>query len=522
MSEFERHAWWFAAMEWASGDRARLVPLRDLGGALIERPAWVLFHGKNLQSGQLGFAGLIDSALRFAPDALDGLFDSLSRWRLARDLDSVGALFRAMRPIFAAWARYGARDKEVPEKLVAPLLYKAAEVLPFAVADGEMRDEAESILAYRAGTTDLNRHRLGTWWAATWASDTRLERLNALRPGLDAQRLFLDLVVLGVIGAHRMLRVMAARGEVRPPPDLSVMSTAPVKEVTRPSGLEVLVAPNEVAQATTSQGEAVEDGPVATGSDYAETASWWVDAYEWAKGDTRVLDRLLDLAEHYDKRPMWPLVRFELNLLEPVRNLRATEWSRLALATLLLEFHRSEPEGYDALLDLLLTERVTLETCGQIWMCFEPMFSSWAKSLAGDAIERHHEARRLFELGDIVPWLDFKGTKNEDERDRIRLDHAQVAYGKDARPSSETSRAGAYWAATLARNDVAHKRAQRLDRVVVPIELFRDVLVFGSLAALRFRRVLNETGPHRDGPPSIADIDCVRTGSYRRRPNGER
>lgn len=509
-------------MEWARGDRARLVPLRDLGGALIERPAWVLFHGKNLQSGQLGVAGLIDSALRFAPDDVDGLFDSLSRWRLARDLDAVGGLFRALRPIFAAWARYGARDKEVPDKLVAPLLYKAAEVLPFAVADGELRDEAQSILAYRSGTTDLNRHRLGAWWAATWAADARIDRLNALRPGLDAQRLFLDVVVLGVIGAHRMLRVMASRGEVRAPPDLSVMSTAPVKEVTRPSGIEVLVAPNGMAQDARPEGETTDHDLAPTRRDYDEPASWWVDADEWAKGDTRVLDRLLGLAEHYDKRPMWPLVRFELNLLEPVRTLRAAEWSRLALATLLLEFHRSEPEGYEALLDLLSTEQVTLETCGQIWQCFDPMFSSWAKSLAGDAIERHHEARRLFEIGDIVPWMTFEGTRSEEERERVRLAAVQAAYGKDARPSAETSRVGAYNAATTARNDVAHKRVQRLDRVVLPIDLFRDILVFGSLAALRFRRVLNESGPSREGPPSIADIDCVRSGPYRRRPNGER
>lgn len=509
-------------MEWAGGDRARLVPLRDLGGTLIERPAWVLFQGKNLQSGQLGFAGLVDSALRFAPDTLDGLFDSLSRWRLARDLDAVGGLFRALRPIFAAWARYGARDKEVPEKLVAPLLYKAAEVLPFAVADGDMRDEAKCIVAYRSGTTDLNQHRLGTWWAATWAADTRIERLNLLRPALDAQRLFLDLVVLGVIGAHRMLRVMAARGEVRAPPDLSVMNTAPVKEVTRPSGVEVLVASNGVTPGETSEEKVNGGDSDPQGRDYAEAASWWVDAYEWAKGDTRILDRLLGLAEHYDKRPMWPLVRSELNKLKPVRNLRATEWGRLALATLLLEFHRSEPEGYEALLDLLSTEQVTLETCGQIWQCFDPMFSSWAKSLAGDAIERHHEARRLFELGDIVPWMTFEGARSEEERERIQLAAINAAYAKDARPTDETSRLGAYCAATRTRNDVAHKRAQRLDRVVLPIELFRDILVFGSLAALRFRRELNDTGPHRDGPPSIADIDCVRTGAYRRRPNGER
>lgn len=517
-------------MEWVRGDRARLVPLRDLGGALIERPAWVLFQGKNLQSGQLGVAVLLDSLLRFSPDALDEVLDSLSRWRLARDLASVGLLFRALSPIFSAWARYVARDKEVPDKLVAPLLFKAAEVLPFAVADGQIRDEAESILAYRSGTTDLNRHRLGTWWAASWASDARLDRLNALRPGLDAQRLFLDLVVLGVIGAHRMLRVMAERGEVRAPPDLAVMNTAPVKEVTRPSGLEVLVGSTGEEQAQTPKadvskgGSAADDPSVARapGPDYAEAASWWVDAYEWARGDTRVLDRLLGLAEHYDKRPMWPLVRFELNLLEPVRNLRATEWSRLALATLLLEFHRSEPEGYAALLDLLLTEQVTLETCGGLWQCFDPMFSSWAKSLAGDAIERHHEARRLSELGDIVPWMTFEGARSEEERERVRLAAIDAAYGKDARPSAETSRVGAYNAATTARNDVAHKRAQRLDRVVLPIDLFLDILVFGALAALRFRRVLNETGPYRDGPPSIADIDCLRTGPYRRRPNGER
>lgn len=509
-------------MEWTRGDRARLVPLRDLGGALIDRPAWVLFQGKNLQSGQLGFAGLVDSALRFAPDHLDGLFDSLSRWRLARDLDAVGGLFRAMRPIFAAWARYGARDKEVPEKLVAPLLFKAAEVLPFAVADGDMRDEAQSILAYRSGTTDLNRHRLGTWWAATWASDARLERLNALRPGLDAQRLFLDLVVLGVIGAHRMLRVMALRGEVRPPPDLSVMNTAPVKEVTRPSGLEVLVGPSDAASDEAAEGRTSVGDSAPAGPDYAETASWWVDAYEWAKGDTRVLDRLLGLAEHFEKRPMWPLVRFELNLIEPVRNLRATEWHRLALATLLLEFHRSEPEGYEALLELLLTEQRSLETCGLIWQCFDPMFSSWAKSLAGDAIERHNEAKRLSQIGDIVPWLEFKGTKTEDERDDVRIERTHLAYDSGARPSAEDSRVGAYCAATLARNNVAHKRAQRLDGVVLASALFHDILVFGSLAALRFRRVLNETGPRRDGPPSIADIDCVRSGPYRRRPNGER
>ncbi|HRE88705.1 MAG TPA: hypothetical protein PK095_06140 [Myxococcota bacterium] len=502
-------------MEWARGDRARLVPLRDLGGALIERPAWVLFHGKNLQSGQLGVAGLIDSALRFAPEALDGVLDGLSRWRVARDLASVGGLFSALSKLFSGWARYVASDKEVPEKLVAALLHKSGEVLPRAVADGDLRDEARAIIAYRSGTTDLNQHRLGAWWAAQWSSDERRAKLLALRPPLDAQSLFLDLVVLAVIGAHRMVRLMAQRGEVRAPPDLSVMSTAPTREVERPRGVEALVAPSEakVEVRATAQPEAA--------GGYAEAASWWVDAHDWARGDSRILERLLGLADRFD-RPMWPLVRFELNRLETTRNLRASEWSRLALATLLLEFHRCEPERYGGLLELLATEQVTLETCGRIWQCFDPMFSSWAKSLAGDAIERHHEARRLSELGEIVPWMTFEGARSEYDRDRQRDEQIHLSYGKDARPSAQSSWLGAYCAATTARNDVAHARSQRLEGVVLPIDLFRDILVFGALAALRFRRVLTETGPHRGGPPSVADVDCVRIGPWRLRPNGER
>lgn len=503
-------------MEWARGDRARLVPLRDLGGALIGRPAWVLMSGKNLQSGQLGVAFLLDSVLRFAPDGLDGVLSGLSRWRGARDLASVGELFVSLSNLFSAWARYVAKDKEVPDKLVAPLLHKAGEVLPLAVVDGQARDEAEAIIAYRSGTTDLNRHRLGAWWAASWSSDERRSKLHALKPPLDAQSLFLDLVVLAVIGAHRMVRVMAQRGEVRAPPDLSAMAMAPVKEVERPRGVEVLVAPVEARPASDAKVERGNEG------DYAEAASWWVDAHDWARGDSRVLERLLGLSDQYDKRPMWPLVRFELNRLDTTRNLRASEWSRLALATLLLEFHRCEPERYGELLDLLATDQVTLETCGQIWQLFDPMFSSWAKSLAGDAIERHHEARRLFELGDVVPWMTFEGARSEEDRDRQRLEQIHLSYGKDARPSAQTSRLGAYCAATTTRNDVAHVRSQRLEGVVLPIDLFRDILVFGALAALRFRRVLTETGPHRGGPPSIADVDCVRTGPYRLRPKGER
>lgn len=497
-------------MEWARGERTRLIPLRDLGSALIERPAWVLFQGRSLETGQRGVAGLVDVVLRFAPEALDPLLEALSCWRLARDLDAVAHLKKSLDPVWSGWARYVARDKDVPNKLVAPLLYKAGEVLPFAVADGQARDEAEAILAYRAGTTDLNRHRLGAWWAATWAADERLARLVALRPALDAQRLFLDLVVIAVVGAHRMLRVMAQRGEVRSPPDLSAMNTPATKDVSRPNGLDTLIRPTERVATTATK--------VEVDMTYGEAASWWVDATAWARGDTRLVLRLLDLADHYEKRPMWPLVRFELNLLEPVRSLRQTEWSRLALATLLLEFHRCEPEKYGELLQLLTTEQVTLATCGHIWQCFDPVFSNWAKSLAGDGIERHHEARRLSEIGDIVPWLELKGT--EAERERHQLESVHGTYGKRTGQSAENARVGAYFAATFARNDVAHKRTQRLEQVVLPIELFRDILVFGSLAALRFRRKLNETGPLRDGPPSMADIDCVRTGPFRLKPGG--
>jgi hypothetical protein len=534
----DRHAWWFAALAWANGERARLVPLRDLGEPLTSRPGWVLTHSRGLEMGQLGVATIIDMVLRFAPAHLPELFESLSGWRSARNLDAVMRLWGALTPMFTAWAGHIAKPRSVPAARVAQALHIAGEILPFERTgddeDSQLKMQAASILAYRGQTTHLPKYQLGAFWAASWASSAEMGRLARLSPPLDAAGLFLDVLVLAVVACQRMRRVLSQRNDITPPPDLSIMFTAPTSGFKRPP---VAIDPSSTRKSPSSPTSASAvptpdpaappspdridlDTPPESPPDLEdERSSWWIGANDWARGDSLKLERLLEFGELFATRPIWSLISFELKLVDTDRRLRADEESRLALAAFLLEFHRALPTRYDELLDVLVptTDRLELEHCGRLWMLLDPLFSSWAKTLAGPGIKPRDEARRLYELGDIVPWLDA-GSANPEREQRHQI---ELAYATSKGPSAEAARNGAYWAATWVRNAIAHTRAMDLRGVVPPVSLHRDIALFTTLGALRFRRVLNQAGgssaPY--GPASIPDIHCITTGAYRLRPN---
>ncbi len=533
----DRHAWWFAALAWANGERARLVPLRDLGEPLTNRPGWVLTSSRGLEMGQLGVATLIDMAMRFAPEQLPNLFEVLSGWRSARRLDAVARLWNALAPMFASWADHIAKPRSVPAARVAQALHIAGEILPFDRTAGDeddpLKSQAASILTYRGQTTNLQNHQLGVFWAASWAASSEMARLERLSPPLDAAGLFLDTLVLAVIACQRMRRVLTQRNEFPPPPDLSIMHTAPTSHFVRLNASPAPAAPTAPSTPSSSTPRPPDDRPRPSperadtnappnGSpteDEDERASWWIGANDWARGDSRKLERLLELGELSSSRPIWSLVSFELKLVDTDRRLRADEESRLALAAFLLEFHRALPTRYDALLDALVptTDRLELEHCGRLWMLLDPLFSSWARTLAGPGVKSRDEARRLFELGDIVPWLDA-GSVNPEREQRHQI---ELAYTTSKTPSAEAARNGAYWAATQVRNCIAHTRPMDLRGVVPPVSLHRDIALFTTLGALRFRRVLNQAGGSNApyGPASVPDIHCITTGAHRLRPN---
>ncbi|MCC6624755.1 MAG: hypothetical protein IT385_26130 [Deltaproteobacteria bacterium] len=495
----DRSAYWFAACRWTDGDRSRLKAVRDVTLASSARACWPLVRVELAAATTRADAGdparwaigvLLDCAFRLAPDGYPRLLGALvSSSGGAPDLAQVGALWAAFEPVLAAFgAAPGASADVVPAEA------------RLADDPAHLRRQGEAILAYRDKSLDLERARAGIAAAMVWASQPkRRERLAAIA-GLHATSLFADGIVLLVLAALRMRRDLAARGLAWPLPDVAVMDVPP-------HALGELV----LAWARRPTPEPQRAAPPELPPDVGTSESWWQGARVWARGSQRKLADLLEVAEHLPRSLPWSLVREAAERLSAPRALREPELARIALGSFLDEFLRAFPGRYGDLLNLVATEadaagsRRPHDRVGRVWQLCEGLFAGWARTLDPSLgpKEAHRIVKVLHQEAGMLPWHEAEA-KSRSEREKLASRLIDAVYHDDTR-DPEQVRQAIYWAATTARNDLAHEGPSKLKGRVPHADLMRDTIALMTLAAMRFKLRLARDG----AAATVPEFRCI-------------
>ena len=512
--------WWTETWRALGGDPLKARSIRGVGDQLVSSALWQLIHGELVAiganpvagselEGRLGLAVLLDLAARLSPLEHRMLVRALLRRDGPIDFVIIGLLAEVIERMLTAWARHLGLDSH--EALTH---FEITVHDPRAVGtDPEvLRHQATQILIYTRESKNLGDMRLGLVATATWARDDVLRpRLSRLAFPLNPVRVFVDLAANLVLAALRLRLALAARGEPTPVPDPSVMNTSPTFMNLIVTDLSLTSLPTTVPapRPTHDPEPPLSAGHLVPPIQQQRGERWWVAAQQWSQGRPQRLRHLLELAEQMERSRLWRTLVSEVPRLIHGHVARPQELAQYALALVCDEYVRAYPARYSELLDLLEVdpnEPVRAADTGRLWQMLEPVFHGWARSLDPNIApsDKGKMGRTLHTHGGILPW-DDEAKGGSIKRERAANDTIDAVYRYDEN-ASEMVRKAVYWAATRARNDLAHQLPDSLKGRVRPDELMTDVVVLTAIAAVRFRLASAQAQGGQHSLPSIVAI----------------
>lgn len=512
--ELRLHRWWVESWKALRGDVLNARAVRQCGDELEASPLWPVLQwevkplsdtvGPNTQLlGRVAMANLLDMMSRFAPRAFPTLVKMLgARVPSQVEFSQAGSLSKGFELVFADWNATLADGLEGVDPWGAPVIPQdgSAVRVPRLLIEHDAvawdlqldRDNAEGrraqaawILGYRDGVSDVAQVRLGIAAASRWAADpklcTRLVRVGGrLEPGMLTR----DQVAVAALAAVRLRRVMLQRGTSIPPASARAFDLNPA---LLQQALASLRSEPERGVATKSAApEPVEPARPAS------APSWLVAAQVWAGRESKRMKALLDVAERVPRAKLWPPLLAEIERVSKKTTLRPVEAGLIAVATLLDEVYRTAPSRFEEFLDwveISPDEVVGHDDVGHLWSELDPVFSTWARELDPAFGSKSRNEIAVLSRYDILPW--DESAKGDEVRRQKLIDERIDELG-DPRCVPRDVRASVYWAATVARNDIAHRQPSSLRGRIKATELHSEVMALAALATLRFRTKLAE------------------------------